>query len=128
VLQNKVVVAHQNQVSPDLVTINIRERLDYGLSYLSHQEGGILSVPLKDFIGMLLQARQLGRSADDERWEKVPIHPGSHRYRLFWSGRPISGIELEAFGAETGVKANSRVCIYGCVNSDGHHQWLSGTK
>jgi hypothetical protein len=111
-----------------MVTITLREPLDYGLSYLSHQGGEILSVPLKVFIGMLLQARQLGRFADDERWEKVPIHSGSSRHRLLWNGRPISGIEMEAFDAETGVKTTSRVCVYGCVNSEGRHQWLSGTK
>jgi hypothetical protein len=46
---------------------------------------------------MLLQERQSGRSADDERWvnggERVPVHQGSHRHRLFGvlTGKPISG-------------------------------------
>jgi hypothetical protein len=125
-LHHNVIVAHQNDPSAPSVSISVRKRLDYGLGELSRGTGEISSLKLKEFIAMLLQARRVGRCADDSRWKIVAIHPEtSLRYRLIWIDRPIPGIEMR--GLKLDADGNKKHCIYGCVRN-GSHQWLSGTK
>ena len=129
VAPDEVFVLHSAGNSASVILqVSLRSRLDYGLSHICNGRGPIQTLSPKDFIGMLLHARQLGRHADDERWKLSPILSSSSRSRLYWKGRLVSGIEMKCFTHEEGVMNNSRVCVYGCKNTKGHHQWLSGTK
>lgn len=124
-----VLVLHSaGQSASPTLQVSIRCRLDFGLSHICNGQGPIQILSPMDFIGMLLHARQNGRHADDEPWMLSPILAPGSRSRLYWKGRLVSGIEMEGFTSEEGVKNSSRVCIYGCKNTNGYRQWLSGTK
>ena len=152
-LLKKVALFHQTPVSTtsqytasppsSTLSISLRNRLDYHLSRfaLLAESEAIRDITMKEFLGMLLNTRQLGRMTSPRGKSKVDLSPLSVVQRsgdrdegelqeVFWQGRKVEGVVMKGIMPELLVDGgrSTKICVYGCQSPEGLHQWLSGTR
>jgi hypothetical protein len=96
----------------------------------------ILSITLKEFLAILLNARQTGRWTAPDPAKFILSGTAAHAHaeldlqaqeldQVSYRGRNIQGVYVRRVTEE--YIPNRKVCVYGC-RSGGLHQWLTGAR
>ena len=119
-------IGHQNATDPQSAVSTIPPRLtDEDLGAFEDE-----TVPtLREFIGMLLRARQYGHDvASNHDWTFRELNSLLHRCSPMFDGRRLKGIQMQKFiPTEKLNPSNNHFCIYGCTKDgipDGIREWL----
>ena len=91
------------------------------------------SLTIRQFISMLLQARQSGHDdLTEHHWRFIPHEATQGRHHLEYLGRRIMGIQFQCFVPTKRSEVNKNYfCIYGCRKGglpEGDREWLGCWK